>query len=75
MKAADVVIGGEYLALVSGELVRVQVIGTREERLGERVRTTYEVVRVVSAPERATRRRLNPRSAAKLRPAPARAAS
>ena len=75
MKAANVRIGGEYLTRVSGELVRVRVTGTKQVPYGpicidgkKTTRTAFEVERVDLAPERPTKRRLSPRSAAALRP-------
>lgn len=76
MKAADVRIGGEYLTRIAGELVRVRVTGTRQVPHGpicadgkKTTRTAFEIERVDLSPERPTKRRLNPRSAAALRPA------
>lgn len=75
MRQKDVKIGGEYLTRISGDLVRVRVTGTRQVPRGpfgldgvRATRTAFVVERVVPAPERAALRRLNPRSAAALRP-------
>ena len=62
MKAKDITIGGEYVAKVSGRLVKVRVNATREQSTYRgRTSTVYDVTNL------STGRHLTFRSAAKFR--------